>query len=85
MRSFFVVFLGFLSFIYLLNPTFGVFEILPDAIPGIGNIDEALATGVFLSALAYFGIDLPIFFGKKNEKRDTSVIRDAQIDDISKN
>ncbi len=36
-----------LSFLYLLNPTFGVFELLPDNIPGIGNLDEGTA-GVLL-------------------------------------
>jgi Protein of unknown function (DUF1232) len=33
--------------LYVLNPTAGVFELLPDNLPIIGNIDEALA--VYLS------------------------------------
>jgi hypothetical protein len=36
-----------LSFLYLLNPTFGVFELLPDNLPGIGNLDEGTA-GILL-------------------------------------
>ena len=29
--------------LYLLNPTFGVFEIFPDNLPFIGNLDEGAA------------------------------------------
>ncbi|MEZ4272285.1 MAG: DUF1232 domain-containing protein [Myxococcota bacterium] len=28
---------------YILNPTAGVFELLPDNLPGVGNLDEAAA------------------------------------------
>jgi len=54
----FVALLGALSFVYLLNPTMGVFELLPDALPIVGNLDEATATAVLLAALAHFGFDL---------------------------
>ncbi len=37
-----------LSTIYILNPTFGVFEFIPDATPIIGNLDEATATGILI-------------------------------------
>jgi uncharacterized membrane protein YkvA (DUF1232 family) len=40
-----------LSFLYLLNPTFGVFELLPDNIPGIGNLDEGTAGVLLLWAI----------------------------------
>lgn len=46
-----------LSGIYLLNPDAGVFEFLPDVIPGIGNIDEGLASAILLGGLRYFGFD----------------------------
>jgi len=46
-----------LSGIYLLNPDAGVFEFLPDVIPGIGNIDEGLATAILLGGVRYFGLD----------------------------
>ena len=46
-----------LSVLYLLNLTFGV-DLLPDALPIIGNIDEATATGILLASLRYLGIDL---------------------------
>jgi hypothetical protein len=59
----FVTFIGIFSLLYLLNPTMGLFEIIPDNIPFIGNLDEATATFLLLSALAYFGIDLRDIFG----------------------
>ena len=34
---------AFLGLIYLLNPTAGIIEILPDNLPWIGNIDEGAA------------------------------------------
>lgn len=55
-----------LSGIYLLNPDAGVLEFLPDVIPGIGNIDEGLATAVLLGGLRYFGLDwLPFRLSKR--------------------
>lgn len=65
MKRIFVALAGFLSFIYLLNPTFGVFELLPDNIPLIGNVDDATATMVLLGALRYFGWDLTNLFVKQ--------------------
>jgi len=32
--------------IYVLNPTWGIFELLPDVLPGVGNLDEAAAVGL---------------------------------------
>jgi uncharacterized membrane protein YkvA (DUF1232 family) len=37
--------------VYLLNPTAGVFELLPDNLPIVGHIDEAAAVGIFITAL----------------------------------
>jgi len=65
MKSFLVGLAGVLSLLYLLNPTLGVFEFIPDNLPLIGNIDEATATMVLLSVLRYFGWDLADFFKKK--------------------
>ncbi len=39
------------SAIYILNPTAGVFELLPDNLPGIGNLDEALMVTILLGCL----------------------------------
>ena len=61
--------IGFVSGLYLINPGWGIFELIPDHIPFIGNLDEGAATFLFLSSLAYFGLDLRDVFGKYPEKR----------------
>jgi uncharacterized membrane protein YkvA (DUF1232 family) len=47
-----------LSLLYLSNPGWGIFELLPDALPGIGNIDEVIATTILLTSLAKLGIQI---------------------------
>lgn len=46
--------LALLSIAYLLNPTAGIFELLPDNIPFLGNVDEGLAAYVLYSCIEYF-------------------------------
>ena len=48
--------------IYILNPTFGMLELIPDNIPFIGNLDEAGAVFLIISGLRYLGFDLTKFF-----------------------
>lgn len=43
--------------IYLINPTLGVFEFIPDNIPIIGNLDEAAATAGLWVALSNLGLN----------------------------
>ncbi len=66
MKSVLVALAGIISLIYLLNPTLGIFELLPDNLPIIGNLDEATAMMVLLAALRYFGLDLTRFFKRSN-------------------
>ena len=40
-----------IGIIYILNPTFGVFELIPDNLPYIGNLDEASAVLLILGCL----------------------------------
>ncbi|QDU30908.1 hypothetical protein ETAA8_60570 [Anatilimnocola aggregata] len=47
-----------LAGVYLANPGWGVIELLPDNLPGIGNIDEVVATTIFLTCLARLGINI---------------------------
>ena len=61
-----VLVIGILSLLYLLNPGLGIFELIPDNIPLVGNLDEATATFLLLSSLAYFGIDLRGIFSKSD-------------------
>ncbi len=43
--------LAVLGLIYVLNPTFGIFELIPDNLPIIGNLDEGLAYLLILLGL----------------------------------
>jgi uncharacterized membrane protein YkvA (DUF1232 family) len=54
--------LGIFSIFYLLNPGAGIFEIIPDNIPLIGNLDEAAAAALLIACLRYFGYDLSAGF-----------------------
>jgi hypothetical protein len=56
--------IGLLSLLYLFNPGLGVFEMIPDNIPFVGNLDEAGATYLLISSLAYFGLDIRNIFKK---------------------
>lgn len=57
-KSFCVLVSGIIGLIYIFNPTAGLFEIIPDNFPVIGNLDEAAAVLLVIGALRYFGIDL---------------------------
>ncbi|NTU76164.1 MAG: DUF1232 domain-containing protein [Anaerolineaceae bacterium] len=46
-----VYILAFVGVIYLLNPTAGIFELLPDNLPIIGNLDDGVA-----AILIWFGL-----------------------------
>ena len=59
--------LGVVSVLYILNPGFGVFELIPDNIPIVGNLDEAAATVILLNCLAYFGLDLRNLMGGRRK------------------
>lgn len=45
---------GVVAVVYLLNPTAGIFELLPDNIPFLGNVDEGAACYVLYSCIEYF-------------------------------
>ena len=64
MKDIFVIGLAALAGLYLINPTAGFLEFLPDNLPLIGNLDEATATLIVLNALRYFGLDLSRLFGR---------------------
>ena len=51
-----------IGLIYILNPTAGIFEFIPDNIPLIGNLDEGVAFMFILTGLVEF------FEGKKKKK-----------------
>ncbi len=59
---------GALGIVYLINPTAGFLELIPDNLPVVGNLDEAAAVLLVISCLAYFGIDLGGLLGRKSRK-----------------
>ena len=40
-----------LGLLYLLNPSAGIFELIPDVLPVVGNLDEAAATTLVVLGL----------------------------------
>lgn len=40
-----------IAVVYLLNPTGGIIELIPDNFPVIGNLDEASATALLIWAI----------------------------------
>jgi hypothetical protein len=62
-KEMFIILLGVLAFLYLINPTAGILEFIPDNLPIIGNIDEGFATAVLLGVIRYYGLDVTRLFG----------------------
>lgn len=72
MKKIVVFCLGVLAALYILNPTAGLFEIIPDNLPFVGNLDEAAAVALLLMCLKYFGIDLPDIF-RRGQRKETTI------------
>ena len=49
--SWLVYALSAISVIYILNPTLGILELIPDNLPIIGNLDESVAVMMILSGI----------------------------------
>lgn len=58
-----VYILALIGLIYLINPTAGIIELIPDNIPGVGNLDEGVAT-----LLIWYGL-MEFFEGKKSKDK----------------
>jgi uncharacterized membrane protein YkvA (DUF1232 family) len=67
MKTFAVIIMMLLSIFYLLNPTMGIFEFIPDNIPLVGNLDEAGATALLIMCLRYFGCDITKLFNREKK------------------
>ena len=80
MKSFFIALVGLFCGFYLLNPTWGVIELIPDNIPFVGNIDEATAAAVLIACLRYFGFDLTRFWKRKRSLPDLDKDATKKID-----
>lgn len=66
-KEMFIIALGVVAFVYLVNPTLGVFELMPDNLPLVGNIDEGGASLVLLAVARYYGIDLTRILGSRGQ------------------
>lgn len=75
MKKIVVFCVGLLAALYILNPIAGLFEIIPDNLPLVGNLDEAAAVTLLLLCLQYFGIDLPNIFGRDKDREKTINIK----------
>jgi uncharacterized membrane protein YkvA (DUF1232 family) len=65
-----------LAGIYLANPTAGI-DFIPDLIPGVGNIDEVVATTIFLTCLSRLGINIiPQSLPRKSTVVESHVVKD---------
>jgi hypothetical protein len=69
LKEMLVLAVGAVALIYLLNPTAGFLEFIPDNLPFIGNLDEAGATALLLAVLGYYGIDMTRLFGSRGAKQ----------------
>jgi hypothetical protein len=70
MKRILILLAGLLSAIYLFNPGAGIFELIPDNIPGLGNVDEGLAAYVLFSVVSYLlGKNVGMFGAKPSEEK----------------
>ena len=51
LRKLLYIILGCVSFVYLVNPTAGIFELIPDNIPLVGNLDEFAASALLIKSI----------------------------------
>jgi uncharacterized membrane protein YkvA (DUF1232 family) len=72
---------GLLSVVYLINPSAGIIEIIPDNLPGLGNLDEAAAAALLISCLAYFGFDITKIFGGKKSAGSEKPVKGSVVDE----
>jgi len=49
-----VYLMALIGLVYILNPTLGVFELVPDNLPFVGNLDEGVAFLMLWSGLVEF-------------------------------
>jgi len=81
MRTIAVVLAGIVSFIYLINPTAGVLELIPDNLPILGNLDEAAAMTLLIAVFGYFGFDVSNLF-KRKDKEKKEKIKESEFEDV---
>ena len=69
LKKFLAALVGLVCVIYLANPSAGIFELIPDNMPLVGNLDEVGATLLLLKCLAYFGLPVPLVSPERPQSR----------------
>lgn len=69
MKKFLALLGAILSVIYLINPTAGILEIIPDNLPVIGNLDEATIVAILIGCLRYLGVDVTRWFSQRSDDK----------------
>lgn len=70
-KEMFILGITAIAVLYLLNPTAGFLELIPDNLPLLGNLDEAAATMIILNTLRYYGFDLERLWGRRDQPKLT--------------
>ncbi|MBE2267726.1 MAG: DUF1232 domain-containing protein [Anaerolinea sp.] len=69
LKNILVLGVGAVGVLYLINPTAGFLEFIPDNLPLVGNLDEGAAMVLIIGAARYYGIDLSNLFKREDEKQ----------------
>ena len=78
-----IIILGIIAVIYLVNPTAGLIELIPDNFPVIGNLDEAGAVAILVNTLGYYGIDMTRLYGRRTPaKRVRRIVRTVDGEEV---
>ena len=82
-----IIIVAVIATLYLLNPTAGILELLPDNLPVVGNLDEAGAVTILISTLGYYGIDMSKLYGRKKKptrkvRRITTTVDGEEIEEF---
>ena len=58
------------ALLYLINPTAGFLEFIPDNLPIVGNLDEVAATTILLATMRYYGFDPTRLFMRGEKQKN---------------
>jgi hypothetical protein len=59
------------SCLYLSNIGAGIFEFIPDVVPGVGNLDEVFFSGVLIASLHKLGINILPGLGQNRNRHQS--------------
>jgi hypothetical protein len=74
-----VIALAVVAFVYLIYPSLGIFELIPDGIPLVGSLDEASATLILIGTLRYYGFDVSRLYGKREQPKQLPPARPQSL------